>query len=197
MFQPFLRAIAAMVYLTALSPAFGQTNDEAAVWKALRSGGHAIMFRHSVTDTGNGEGPNYEYGKCLTERQLNVRGHAKAKAIGARFRSQRIKIGEVLSSAWCRCRDTAQGAFGRHNVWPSLNVLNAQFNPLMDKPAQDAAVIARIASQRSMKDNLVLVTHQLNIISLTGLAPAEGDAVVVRFDPQAGSVVVVGELRFE
>ena len=32
-------------------------------------------------------------------------------------------VAQVLSSEWCRCRDTAQLAFGTYEAWPALNNL--------------------------------------------------------------------------
>jgi phosphohistidine phosphatase SixA len=169
--------------------------DESRAWRALAEGGVAVLFRHSSTDTGSGESPGFTFGVCATERQLNEAGVAKARRVGEEFRQRAVRVDDVLSSQWCRCTDTARHAFGRATVWLPLNVLNAQFNPATDRDAQSAAVVQRIASI-DRPANVVMVTHQLNIIALTGKAPAEGDAVVVRHDPRSGGLTVVGELRF-
>ena len=34
-------------------------------------------------------------------------GRAEAHALGERFRAQRVKVGKIVSSQWCRCRQTA------------------------------------------------------------------------------------------
>jgi hypothetical protein len=44
-------------------------------------------------------------------------------------------------------------------------------------------------------DNILVVTHQVNITSITGLVPAQGEAVVLR--AVDGQPVVLGRLQFE
>jgi hypothetical protein len=41
---------------------------------------------------------------------------------------------------------------------------------------------------------LVVVGHQANIIDLTGIAPASGEGVVVRYDLDAGRIDTVGRV---
>ena len=42
--------------------------------------------------------------------------------------------------------------------------------------------------------NLVLVTHQENIVALTGVSPREGEAVIVR--PEGDKLHVLGRIIF-
>jgi phosphohistidine phosphatase SixA len=146
-------------------------------------------------DTGSGEPPNYQYGVCASERQLNQAGREQARQIGEQFSDRQVRISEVLSSAWCRCRDTAQLAFGKHTVWPPLNVINPRFNPNVNIEQQNADVIARISNLRT-PDNLILITHHLNIEALTGEYTVEGDGIVVRYDPVNQNLRVAGRLQF-
>lgn len=159
-------------------------------------GGHVVMFRHSITDTGSGEPPQYRFGDCATQRPLNGAGRDKAKRIGEAFARRGVRIDRVLSSAWCRSRDTAQLAFGRHEVWNPLNVQNLAFNPETNVEKQNAEVTNIIATW-SGNGNLVLSTHQLNISNLVQIFPAEGDGVVLSYDGVAKRLIVVGPLRIQ
>ena len=79
-----------------------------AVLDALRRGGLVMLMRHARTVPGTGDPPESRLNNCATQRNLGEEGRAQARAIGARLRAERIPIGAVRSSAWCRCRETAE-----------------------------------------------------------------------------------------
>ncbi|RUW17741.1 histidine phosphatase family protein, partial [Mesorhizobium sp. M4B.F.Ca.ET.013.02.1.1] len=62
-----------------------------------------------------------------------------------------------------------------------------------EKAAQLEATLKEIRGY-SGSDNLVLVTHLENIMALTGVAPREGEAVVV--EPQGDGLRVLGRVTF-
>ena len=45
----------------------------------------------------------------------------KSKKIGNFFKKNNIKLGEVLSSEWCRCKDTSFYAFSNYRTFSGLN----------------------------------------------------------------------------
>ena len=55
-----------------------------------------------------GDPADYKLDDCATQRNLSEQGRAEARALGERFRSQQVKIGKIISSQWCRCRQTAE-----------------------------------------------------------------------------------------
>lgn len=185
-----------MLFGCVFAPGAAADDRNAVAWAALSAGGHTVIMRHSLDEPGTGDPPGHRFGDCTTQRQLIPEGREKARRVGEEFRRRMIKIGEVLSSEWCRVRDTAEIAFGRHAIWVPLNVQNPVTNPFMDRAAQNAALTARIAAHTG-PDNLVLVTHYLNIMPLLGVGPAKGDAVIVSFDPLARHLKIVGQLMFE
>ena len=50
---------------------------------------------------------------CARQRNLNAEGRRQARAIGTALRRLDIPVGEVVTSPYCRTRDTARLAFGR------------------------------------------------------------------------------------
>ncbi len=187
-----------VVLVMTLASAAYATNDDrnAAAWSALAQGGHVIVMRHSLDEPGTGDPPGYRFGDCATQRQLIPEGRAKAERIAEEFRRRDIRIGDVLSSEWCRVRDTARIVFGRHETWVSLNVQNPQTNPYMNGERQNADVAALIRAHNGA-DNLVLVTHWLNIVPLLGQGPDKGDALVVKWDVDERRLRIVAGLRFD
>jgi phosphohistidine phosphatase SixA len=195
------RRVLAWLLVFGCRPAIGAASEHdaqaQAAWQALMRGGHTLVFRHSIDEPGNGDPhPLYRFGDCTYQRQLVPEGRAKAERVGRLLRERGIRIGEVLSSEWCRARDSAQLMFGRHRTWTALNVMNPQTNPHMSATRQNADVTARIAVHQGA-ENLVLVTHLLNIQPLLGESPAKGDAVVVRWHAGSQALVVVGYLQFD
>jgi broad specificity phosphatase PhoE len=101
-----------------------------------------------------------------------------------------VPVAQVLSSEWCRCRDTATLAFGRYEPWPALNNL---FGRRENEATQAHAMRERTGAYRG-KGNLVLVTHGATIAPVAGINPAQGELVVMK-PVGAGKLELVGRLR--
>ena len=149
--------------------------DEAALLKRMAQGGVVLMMRHAQTVSGIGDPPGFNLAQCATQRNLDARGRDQARALGVRLRAAGIRPTRVLSSAWCRCKDTAALAFGEPTVLPDLNSF---FEDRRTEPAQTAALRTRLA-QLAASEIEVWVTHQVNIQALTGVSPAMGETVVL------------------
>lgn len=177
----FLAGSASTIALPALLPTSlgAQTTDgPAGFWDLLRAGGCVVLMRHAVTVAGVGDPPGFRLDDCSSQRNLSEAGRQQARALGERFRAERVELAEVRSSAWCRCVDTAQLAFGRHTVWTPLN----SFFQVGDRASQTRAVMQDVARLKA-PTNWMLVTHQVNMTALTGEYPASGEVFVTRFDP--------------
>jgi phosphohistidine phosphatase SixA len=176
---------AALLALAAAAQAFA---DEA-LWSQLRSGGFVVFIRHALTDPGVGDPPGFKLGDCKTERNLNATGRAEAKRLGEAFRRQKVPVAQVLSSEWCRCRDTATIAFGTYEAWPALNNL---FGRPENADAQRRAVLER-ASRFRGPGNLVLVSHGSTIVPVSGVSPAPAEMVVMK-PVGSGKLELVGRI---
>lgn len=143
--------------------------------KKLREGGYVIVFRHSITDWSQRDADVTNFADRTTQRNLSAEGEAAAKAIGQSIAVLKLPIGRVIASPMWRCRDTAQLAFGRHEV----------SNDLFQRGGQSRAVRVDLLSTPTEKGkNLVLVTHQDVLIPIVaGLARdqlKEAEALIVR-----------------
>lgn len=158
--------------------------SEEAAWTALHQGA-IVLFRHAHAP-GGGDPPGLRIDQCDTQRNLDEVGRAQARRIGAAFRSRGIAVGRVLTSQWCRTRETAELAF------PGMEQDEPAFNSFFDDrsrgPAQIAA--ARLALVAwSGPGALVASTHQVNITGLTGIAPASGEGIVIRMEGREARVI--------
>jgi len=164
-----------------------QVHASEAGWRHLRSSG-IVLFRHALAP-GTGDPPGFTLGDCSTQRNLNARGRGDARRIGETFQTRGIEVGKVLTSQWCRCRDTADFAFpGKVTENPAFNSFfeNRSQGPVQTKTATD------VLSSWQGPGALVIVTHQVNITALTGVFPASGEGIVIRMED--GAPVLVGRL---
>lgn len=145
-------------------------------WARLREGGNVVLMRHARTEPGVGDPPDFRLGECATQRNLSAEGREQARRIGEAFQREAIRLDEVRSSAWCRCVDSAQLAFGRQVVWPPINSFFGS------APAREAQTREVLAAARALRapTNWMLVTHQVNITALTGEYLAMGEVFVTR-----------------
>jgi broad specificity phosphatase PhoE len=106
-------------------------------------------------------------------------------------------VGQVLSSRWCRCLDTARLAFGKAEPAP---MLDSMFD---DDDAQRAAKLRQLAAwlkatgsggKGSKAGNTVLVTHDVNIRALARESLRQGEMVVATARPD-GTLEAVGSWR--
>ena len=162
------------------------------IWQTLRSGtGYAVLLRHALAP-GTGDPPGFRLGDCSTQRNLSAEGRRQAIAIGAQWRRERMPVQRVLTSRWCRARDTARLlAIGKVTAYPALDSSFTVSNSVAQRRA--ARVRELIGRHRDERGVLVLVGHQVNITDLTGAVPASGQAIVVKARPD-GSLRVVGAL---
>ena len=136
-------------------------------------------MRHALTEPGLGDPPGFTIGQCHTQRMLSTEGREQSRRVAMAFQREGIAPATVRSSAWCRCTETAQLAFGPAHVWPALNSF---FQGRGDGTAQTQAVLQGLVPLRAPA-NWVLVTHQVNITALTGEFAAMGELLVVRPPP--------------
>ena len=141
----------------------------------LDDGGKLIFIRHAYAP-GSGDPDNFNLNDCSTQRNLSKEGQRQAKYIGEFFRNNKVKIDKVLSSEWCRCKETAKIAFKNFSTNSFLNSFySSKFAKNKDK--QIKALKEYIKKFKSDK-NLVLVTHYVLISEILNYGPSSGEIVV-------------------
>jgi phosphohistidine phosphatase SixA len=176
-----MRLLSTLLVLLCISSTAG-AEDAGAVWAALRSGGHVSLVRHAGTAGGSGDPPGFRLDDCRTQRNLTDAGRAQARALGERLRAEGVAVGKVLSSQWCRCRETA-ALMGLDPVEQAPTFNNAF--TLRERVEELTAGARAIVAAWNGPGTLVVATHGANILPLTGVRPEEGGMVVVKPDPAA------------
>ena len=153
----------------------------------LKKPDHVLLMRHAVAP-GIGDPAGYKLQDCKSQRNLDATGRAQAQKTGQWLKDQGVGNALVFSSAWCRCKETAENlAFGT----PALEAsLNSFFDDMRQGPQSNANLQKFVANQLKAKGDkaLVLVTHQVNMTEFTGATVGSGDMVLVKVNA-AGKMI--------
>ncbi|MGD9923948.1 MAG: histidine phosphatase family protein [Pseudorhodoplanes sp.] len=161
-------------------------------WTVLKQPGVIALIRHADAP-GTGDPRGWRLDDCRTQRNLSERGRRESQLLGEAFRANRVTVGKVIASQWCRAVDTATlmqlGPVDQHSAFNNAYVL---FN----KRAELTRAARAVLSGWNGDGLLVVVTHGDNIELLTGVMPVQGEIVAVRRaggDP--AKLTVVGRIR--
>lgn len=147
----------------------------------LTDGQHVLLMRHADAP-GVGDPPGYRLDDCATQRNLGDKGRREAAQVGAWLAKQGVTSALVLSSAWCRCQDTAR-LLDKGPVTVE-KALGSFFGDMSQQRAQNAALteLVRATLAANPRKPVILVTHHVNIEAYTGKVLGAGDLVLVKVD---------------
>ncbi len=169
-------AFVALAVALMAAPATAVASEEA--WAALAKGGHVALVRHGNAPPGyGGDPPGFKIDDCATQRNMDERGRAQARAVGEAFRQHSVIVDKILSSPWCRCLE---------NTWAVAT---------SDRSPERLVVLKQMVAGWRGPGTLVLVTHALTVQALVGIMPDQAETVVVK--PKPGNepgIDVVGRI---
>lgn len=146
------------------------------VAQARAIGADVLFLRHALAP-GTGDPDGFRLDDCSTQRNLSEDGRAQARAIGQALRDSGLPIAGVLSSQWCRARDTALLLdLGPVTEEPGLNSFFG--NPDARQPTLDRLQQVLSTLPEGAGGLTVMVTHQVVIAAVTGQSVASGGAVL-------------------
>ena len=162
-----------VIFISLITPIKADLNKN--LMNQLKDGGKLIFIRHAYAP-GSGDPANFNLNDCSTQRNLSDEGRNQAKLIGEFFIKNKIEIDKVLSSEWCRCKETAKIAFRNFSTNSFLN----SFYSLKYAENKDKQVRAlnNYVKNFESKKNLILVTHYVLISEVLNYGPSSGEIVV-------------------
>ena len=146
------------------------------LWAEAKEGDKIILIRHALAP-GGGDPPGFKINDCKTQRNLNKVGIEQSKAIGKLFKKNKIPVDKVLSSQWCRCKDTAKYAFKNYFEFSALNS-TFQSSFAKNEPKQLKQLRTFVNNWDGDGGNLVLITHYSIITAITDAVPSSGEIVI-------------------
>ena len=131
-----------------------------------------VFIRHALAP-GVGDPDHFTLENCNTQRNLDSVGRKQAAQIGAEIRRSKTRFSEVLSSEWCRCKETTE-LLGLQQ-WSTFSGLNSFFQDYAEK----SDVIERLVQKlNNLNPGVTLmVTHQVVIRAATGQSVVSGELV--------------------
>ena len=161
--------------LSIIFPPSTFSNDE--LISKLQSGGNIVFIRHAIAP-GNGDPENFNIKDCSTQRNLSEEGINQSKKIGVFFKKNNINIDKVLSSEWCRCKDTAKYAFESFETFKALNSFYDEKFYKFKK--QQIINLKKYIKSWNGDKNLVLVTHYVVILEMMSIGVLSGEIVATK-----------------
>ena len=178
--------------------------------QSLRAGGFVIWWRHGTAtqcedrrDLGLASETTFEWWKscdkdCGTAvaRQLSPSGVVEAQTIGAAIKAKGIPFGKVVSSEYCRCRESAE----LMNLGPAIQTeMEVTFFVYED------VIISRCSAARGQLSrppaagtNTAIVAHIYEECASSGgpdLTLENGQAAIYRPD-RAGGTTLIAKVRY-
>ena len=151
-----------------------KASDQA--WNIAQEGNKIILIRHSLAP-GGGDPPGFKIKDCTTQRNLNKKGINQSKKIGKLFKKNKVPVDHVLTSQWCRCKDTAKYAFGDYKEFTALNsTFQSPYNKNEGKQLKE--LYNYVKKWNGKGKNLVLITHYSIITAVTTAVPSSGEMVI-------------------
>ncbi|HEX2885498.1 histidine phosphatase family protein [Vineibacter terrae] len=144
----------------------------------MQRGGYVIYLRHAQSD-GKPEPALGDIKDCLWQSNLTPAGKTQATTIGQILKGLGVRYGQIGSSPFCRCRDTAQLVTGRPaQIMPELQYHTSQ------SPNAQAAAVERLRVLVSNREPggrcTLLVGHAPPFKVLAGMELAEAQAAIIR-----------------
>jgi phosphohistidine phosphatase SixA len=155
--------------------------------ESLKKSDSVLLMRHALAP-GIGDPTGYKLQDCKSQRNLDATGRAQAQKTGQWLKAQGVGNALVFTSAWCRCKETAENlAFGTPVLEPSLNSF---FDDMRQGPQSNVNLQKFIVGQLKSKGDkaLILVTHHVNIAEFTRENVGSGDMVLAKVN-SAGKLV--------
>ena len=143
--------------------------------KALSETSANVVFMRHALAPGVGDPAEFQMTDCSTQRNLDKTGRRQARFIGNYMRDYKIAFDTILSSQWCRCKQTAD--LLDMGSWEEFTGLNSFFQGHADR-------IDTLKKLQHKLDNLpvdtlvLMITHQVVISAVTKISPDSGGLVV-------------------
>ena len=152
-----------------------KADSENKILDNLKKGGNLIFIRHAYAP-GGGDPNNFDINDCSTQRNLSDEGREQSKKIGIFFKENNIPISLVISSQWCRCKETANIAF---KDFSTNSFLNSFYSSKFKKnKVKQVEQLNNYVKKFKSDKNLVFVTHYVLISEVLNYTPSSGEIVV-------------------
>jgi phosphohistidine phosphatase SixA len=174
---------------------------DSSLFEAIQKGGYILYLRHGESTIGQDQ-PGLNFSDCVTQRNLNEKGKDQARMMGNIFREKMIPIQyPVISSPYCRARETAEIAFGKQNIMvnpflASIEKLKEEGFPIEEKQKILSNLTKIFETPPARGINTVIVAHTFPRDIALGEIPDMG-TVVIKPKGKGNGYEVVSTMNLE
>ena len=141
----------------------------------LKQNNKLIFIRHALAP-GNGDPDEFNILDCNTQRNLDSVGREQSLRLRQFFKINDIPIEAVLSSEWCRCKETAKLAFQNYETFKPLNSF---YDPKFYKNKESQLInLKKFINNLKDEGNIVFVTHYVVIAAMFGIGVTSGEILI-------------------
>ena len=160
-----------LIFVYSLKPVFSELDFKSEINEI---NANVVFLRHSIAP-GFGDPKNFKIDDCSKQRNLSKTGILQARSIGKFFIENNIEFSEILSSQWCRCKDT----INEMNIgnWKTFPGLNSFFQNFSKKQIVLPLLYDKLKNVKN-DELILLVTHQVVISEITNVFPPSGGIVI-------------------
>lgn len=135
---------------------------------------NVIFMRHALAP-GFGDPAHFDVNQCDTQRNLDDTGRQQAQFIGQYLKTEQLIFTDILSSQWCRCKETAS-ELGLGD-WHSFAGLNSFFQDHADRTETLALLSGKLDTIHE-NELVLMITHQVVISAVTGHSTRSGGLIL-------------------
>lgn len=161
-----------MVGVSCVLAAWAHADEDPLLTAVSSVDANVVFMRHALAP-GFGDPDDFQINDCSTQRNLNAAGQDQARSIGRQLSGSAVQFSAILSSEWCRCRDTAR-LLGLGD-WEPYSGLNSFFQDHADR-TQTLSLLRQRLNQLPSGVTL-MVTHQVVISAITGQFVGSGELI--------------------
>ena len=144
---------------------------------------NVVFLRHALAP-GFGDPDNFSLLDCSTQRNLNENGRKQARAIGFSINKSGVRFNEIISSDWCRCKETAE--LLNIGTWQTFLGLNSFFQAYAERAVTLRELDLKL---KKLKNGVTLmITHQVVISAVTEISVTSGEMVAYNSVSEAKKV---------
>jgi len=158
----------------------------------LQSGGCVIYMRHGSTNRHESDRTTTDFKNCKLQRNLSEDAKEVLADIGRKIKELKIPINQVLSSPYCRCKDSAKLIFNDYVVDNDL-----RFSLISD--VKETELLKNHLQQLLLKkvkpnSNRVLLSHTSNLKEAANIWPKPEAVMVVFKQKKDGTLLYLGKI---
>jgi len=158
----------------------------------LQKGGCVIYMRHGPTNRHESDRTTTDFQNCKLQRNLSKDGKETLIGIGRKIKELKIPINQVLSSPYCRCKESAELVFNDYSV--DNNLRFALISDIKETELLKNHLQNLLLKKVEPNSNRVLLSHTANLKEATNVWPKPEAVMVIFKQKRDGTLLYLGNI---